>query len=166
MTVGNIRKSHHLASGVHLGETAPGRLPKSKSLQGTHPSQSQTLFHTKRSRVSAQGGKTWPSGQERRLVRVARRSERVQFREKVFTVVRNIPKGKTLTYKEVARRAGNQNAARAVGAVLRTNFDPSIPCHRVIKSDGTLGGYNRGVQNKKRILDKERLRNRSKNATL
>jgi methylated-DNA-[protein]-cysteine S-methyltransferase len=78
------------------------------------------------------------------------------FTAKVFEVVKKIPKGETLTYKEVAKRAGNEKAARAVGAILRTNYDPTIPCHRVIKSDGTLGGYNRGVKVKARILKNER----------
>ncbi len=49
-----------------------------------------------------------------------------------------------MTYAEVAKRAGNGKAARAVGAILKTNYDPQIPCHRVIRSDGTMGGYNRG----------------------
>jgi O-6-methylguanine DNA methyltransferase len=77
------------------------------------------------------------------------------FREKVFKVVRAIPKGETLSYGEVARRAGNKKAARAVGAILKTNFDPRIPCHRVIKKNGQLGGYNRGTQQKVIRLRKE-----------
>ncbi len=80
----------------------------------------------------------------------------MSFREKVFAVVGKIPRGKTMTYKEVAKRAGNPRAARAVGAVLRTNFDPKIPCHRVVQSDGGLGGYNRGIANKRKILKKEK----------
>ncbi|MBI2041506.1 MAG: MGMT family protein [Candidatus Nealsonbacteria bacterium] len=78
------------------------------------------------------------------------------FREKVFEVVKKIPQGKTLSYKEVAIKAGNSKAARAVGAILRTNFDLKIPCHRVIKSDGTTGGYNRGVKQKLKLLKKEK----------
>ena len=54
------------------------------------------------------------------------------FSDKVRDIVRKIPKGKTLTYKAVAAKAGNPKAARAVGAIMRTNYDPSIPCHRVI----------------------------------
>jgi len=77
------------------------------------------------------------------------------FSEKVFKVVSKIPRGKILTYKEVARRAGSPNAYRAVGNILNTNHDPKIPCHRVIRSDGTLGGYNRGHANKVKILRKE-----------
>ena len=76
------------------------------------------------------------------------------FREQVFAVVQHIPRGKTLSYGEVARRAGNPKAARAVGAVLKTNYNPHIPCHRVIRADGSLGGYNRGgaKQKRKRLL--------------
>ena len=72
------------------------------------------------------------------------------FTEKVRTIVRKIPKGKTMTYKEVATKAGNPKAARAVGAVMRSNYDPSIPCHRVIASDGTMRGYNRSLAAQRR----------------
>lgn len=78
------------------------------------------------------------------------------FKEKVYKVVKAIPEGKVLTYKEVARRAGNPNAARAVGNFMKANFDPTIPCHRVIKSDGRIGNYNRGGREGKiKILKKE-----------
>lgn len=77
------------------------------------------------------------------------------FKEKVFDVVRKIPKGKTLTYKEVAKRAGKPGAYRVVGNILTTNFDEKVPCHRVIKSDGTIGGYNRGSKKKMEMLKKE-----------
>lgn len=78
-----------------------------------------------------------------------------EFKSKVFAVVAKIPKGSTLTYKEVAKRAGSPRAFRAVGAVLSTNYDPKIPCHRVIGSDGKMHGYNRGIENKREILKKE-----------
>jgi O-6-methylguanine DNA methyltransferase len=74
------------------------------------------------------------------------------FTEKVRDVVRRIPEGKTMTYKEVARKAGNPRAARAVGAIMRTNYDPAIPCHRVVHSDGSIGNYNRGGEERKREL--------------
>lgn len=77
------------------------------------------------------------------------------FRSQVFEVVQKIPRGKTLTYKQVAERAGSPKACRAVGSILSKNFDPKIPCHRVIRSDGRLGGYNRGAEKKKDILKKE-----------
>ncbi len=66
------------------------------------------------------------------------------FKEKVFAIVRKIPKGKTMTYKQVAQAAGRSHAYRAVGNILSTNYDPKIPCHRVIRSDGKMGDYNRG----------------------
>ncbi len=81
---------------------------------------------------------------------------KTDFRNKVFNVVRKIPKGSTLTYKEVARRAGSPRAYRAVGNMLNTNYSPQIPCHRVVRSDGSVGGYNRGAQKKKILLQKER----------
>ena len=74
------------------------------------------------------------------------------FADKVRDIVRKIPKGKTMTYKHVAAKAGNPKAARAVGAVMRTNYDPSVPCHRVIKSDGSFGSYNRGGTLKKQQI--------------
>ena len=77
------------------------------------------------------------------------------FSDKVRDIVRKIPKGKTMTYKEVAARAGNPKAARAVGAVMRTNYDPSIPCHRVIGSDGKLTGFGGGLPLKRWLLDLE-----------
>jgi methylated-DNA-[protein]-cysteine S-methyltransferase len=77
------------------------------------------------------------------------------FSEKVYEVVSKIPKGKVFTYKEVAKASGNEKANRAVGNILHKNFDPKIPCHRVIRSDGKFGGYNKGSQNKKELLRKE-----------
>ncbi|MEX0934856.1 MAG: MGMT family protein [Candidatus Paceibacterota bacterium] len=77
------------------------------------------------------------------------------FKERVYEVVREIPRGSTLTYKQVAERAGSPRAYRAVGTILSENYDPKIPCHRVIRSDGTLGSYNRGATAKRRILKKE-----------
>jgi len=76
------------------------------------------------------------------------------FAQKVLGVVKKIPRGKTMSYKEVAERAGSPRAYRAVGNILNKNYDPSIPCHRVIKSDGTAGGYNRGRAEKIKILKK------------
>ena len=78
------------------------------------------------------------------------------FREQVYAIVRKIPKGKTLTYKEVAMKVGKPKAYRAIGNILNKNFDPMIPCHRVIRSDGKIGDYNRGGSAAKiRILKKE-----------
>ena len=77
------------------------------------------------------------------------------FQEKVYAVVQKIPRGKTLTYKQVAEKAGSPRAARAVGNILNKNYNPKIPCHRVIRSDGKIGGYNRGLGNKEKRLKRE-----------
>ncbi len=78
------------------------------------------------------------------------------FTQKVQAVVKNIPPGTVLTYKAVASAAGNPKAARAVANIMARNYDPAIPCHRVIRSDGGLGGYNRGgTAVKKQLLTKE-----------
>ncbi len=75
-----------------------------------------------------------------------------QFAEKVRTVVRKIPAGSVLSYKQVAYAAGKPLAARAVANIMANNYDETVPCHRVIRSDGTLGGYNRGGIEKKRAI--------------
>jgi O-6-methylguanine DNA methyltransferase len=77
------------------------------------------------------------------------------FQERVYRVVKKIPKGKVLTYKRVAKLAGFPFAWRAVGNILNKNRDQKIPCHRVIRSDGKIGGYNRSVKNKIALLKKE-----------
>lgn len=78
------------------------------------------------------------------------------FKERIYKEVKKIPRGKTLTYKQVAQLAGKPLAWRAVGNILNKNFDPKIPCHRVICSGGKLGGYNRGVSKKKLLLESEK----------
>ncbi len=70
--------------------------------------------------------------------------KRLSFSDKVYAVVARIPRGKTMTYKQVAARAGNALAARAVGTLMAHNYNEKIPCHRVIRSDGKIGDYNRG----------------------
>ena len=78
------------------------------------------------------------------------------FTEQVKNVVKSIPAGSVMTYKQVAEKAGNGKAARAVANLMAKNYDLEIPCHRVIRSDGTLGGYNRGgIEKKRAILQNE-----------
>jgi len=79
----------------------------------------------------------------------------MSFRDKVLSIVFGIKLGQTMTYGQVATLAGNKKAARAVGAILRTNFNPQIPCHRVVAASG-LGGYNRGLNNKLKLLKQEK----------
>lgn len=77
------------------------------------------------------------------------------FRDTVYSLTRQIPKGKVATYGQLAKQAGNPKAARAVGLFMKTNPDaPRIPCHRVVASDGSLTGYSgkAGISGKKEML--------------
>lgn len=85
------------------------------------------------------------------------------FSKKVYNIVKKIPPGEKMTYKQVAILAGNPKAQRAVGYILSKNYDPEIPCHRVIRSDGKIGGYNRGIKVKAYLLNKESRLKRIKN---
>lgn len=78
------------------------------------------------------------------------------FTKRTLAAVSKIPKGKILTYKQVAKRAGSPQAFRAVGNILKKNYDKNIPCHRVIRSDGTTGKFNRGSSLKIILLRKEK----------
>lgn len=78
------------------------------------------------------------------------------FREEVYAATAKIPKGKVATYGQIARLAGNPRAARAVGALMRTNKNPKVvPCHRVVGSTGALVGYafNGTSEKRKKLID-------------
>lgn len=82
--------------------------------------------------------------------------ERVNnFTGKVLKIVKGIPRGKVMTYRQVAMRAGSPGAARAVGSIMKKNYDKSVPCHRVIRSDDKVGEYNRGGREAKLALLKK-----------
>lgn len=79
------------------------------------------------------------------------------FEKKVLRVTLKIPLGQTRSYAWVAKAAGNPKAVRAVGQALKKNpFPFLIPCHRVVRSDGCLGGYAGGVKMKKTLLEIEK----------
>lgn len=79
-----------------------------------------------------------------------------EFEKKVWLALKEIPYGETLTYKWLAEKIGKPNAFRAVGQALSRNPMPIVlPCHRVIESDGSLGGYSAGIDIKRRLLDIE-----------
>lgn len=79
-----------------------------------------------------------------------------EFRETFYTVVQQIPKGKISTYGALARALGDIRASRAVGRMLNQNPRPiEVPCHRVIMSDGSIGGFGSGVEKKKSLLRSE-----------
>lgn len=78
------------------------------------------------------------------------------FTSRVLTVVQSIPKGETLSYAAVAARAGSPRAARAVGTIMRNNYNLTVPCHRVVHTNGSVGNYNRGgTAAKKKLLQQE-----------
>jgi len=78
------------------------------------------------------------------------------FEKAVYSAVMKIPIGETRSYKWVARQIGSPKSSRAVGNALNKNpYAPYVPCHRVIASDGTLGGYSLGLSKKMKILKKE-----------
>ncbi len=77
------------------------------------------------------------------------------FKEKVYSITKKIPKGRVSTYRDVAH-ALNCRAYRAVGNALNKNKHPIIiPCHRVVSSNGSIGGYSGGIKNKIKLLKKE-----------
>ena len=76
-----------------------------------------------------------------------------QFSQKVWRVMRAIPAGMTISYAQLAKKAGSPAAFRAAGTACGNNLiAPIIPCHRIIKSDGTLGNYGYGVAIKEKLL--------------
>ena len=78
------------------------------------------------------------------------------FQKKVYEIVKRIPRGRVFTYKKIAKLAGSPRAWRAVGNILNKNPNLKlIPCHRVIKSNGRIGGYNKGTKKKIALLKKE-----------
>jgi methylated-DNA-[protein]-cysteine S-methyltransferase len=83
--------------------------------------------------------------------------EGTEFQRKVWNALRRIPFGRTCSYADVARRVGNPQAMRAVGAANgRNRIAIVVPCHRVIAADGTLGGYGGGLDRKEWLLRHEK----------
>ncbi len=80
------------------------------------------------------------------------------FSDRVFDIVKKIPRGRVTTYGVVARTV-NTRACRAVGQALKRNKSPQVPCHRVVKSSGELGGFRgKETREKARILRSEGIR--------
>jgi AraC family transcriptional regulator, regulatory protein of adaptative response / methylated-DNA-[protein]-cysteine methyltransferase len=80
------------------------------------------------------------------------------FQQRVWQALQKIPAGETVSYAEVARRIGSPNAVRAVaGACAANPLAVAIPCHRVVRSDGSLSGYTWGLERKRALLERERL---------
>ncbi len=88
--------------------------------------------------------------------------EKMKFSERVYSVVRAIPKGKVTTYREIAA-ALNTKGFQAIGQALRCNpYAPHVPCHRVVRSNGSIGGFKgkkegKEIQKKIKLLEKEKV---------
>jgi O-6-methylguanine DNA methyltransferase len=102
--------------------------------------------------AKAKAAKGKANGKTRAASKTARAAGVTSFRRRVFTIVRAIPAGRVATYGDVARLAGAPRAARAVGNIMRTCDDPSIPCHRVTGANGALGGYGSSPLLKRQLL--------------
>ncbi len=80
----------------------------------------------------------------------------IQFDARVYEALKKIPRGKVVTYADIARYVKNPRAARAVGNALNRNpHAPKVPCHRVVRHDGSIGGYAFGSTKKIEILKGE-----------
>ena len=78
-----------------------------------------------------------------------------KFQNKVYKLCKKVPKGKVTTYKAIANKMG-MKCYRAVGQALNKNpYAPKVPCHRVINTNGNLGGFASGIKNKIKLLKKE-----------
>jgi AraC family transcriptional regulator of adaptative response/methylated-DNA-[protein]-cysteine methyltransferase len=81
------------------------------------------------------------------------------FQQQVWRALQEIPAGSTMTYAALARQIGSPRAVRAVGTACGQNpIAIAVPCHRVLRSDGSLGGYRWGLERKQALLDRERAR--------
>lgn len=80
-----------------------------------------------------------------------------EFQQKVYDLCRKIPHGKVTTYREIGNALGGRGQVyRAIGVALNKNpFAPEVPCHRVVNSDGFVGGFARGTKKKIELLQKE-----------
>jgi O-6-methylguanine DNA methyltransferase len=107
--------------------------------------------------------------QKRYTIILTKNSSLTSFQKKVYNAVLEIPRGRVRSYKWVAARIGMPRASRAVGQALKRNpYTVIIPCHRVVRANGEIGGYSRGLKAKKSLLKKEktwynrRLKNKGK----
>jgi len=80
------------------------------------------------------------------------------FRKKVFAACARIRRGRVSTYSRIAKAIGRPGAARAVGNALDKNRSKQVPCHRIVRSDGRVGGFAHGSKKKEEMLRKEGIR--------
>ena len=91
-----------------------------------------------------------PSNRSKVLPKIAIKNE------DVYDLLRKIPAGKVSTYGDLAKALGNPSASREIGRILGENPNPiQVPCHRIVMSDGKMGGYALGIAKKRELLEKE-----------
>ena len=87
----------------------------------------------------------------------------MSFADKVYALCKKIPRGRISTYKIIGRKLGRRGQIyRAVGVALNKNKSKSVPCHRVVKTDGSVGGFASGVNKKIKLLQKEGIKIKNK----
>lgn len=92
----------------------------------------------------------------KRILASIARADLTDFERAVYRATLAIPRGQTRTYTQIAVAIGRPQAVRAVGNALNRNpFAPDVPCHRVVRSDGSVGGFASGTEKKKRLLRRE-----------
>jgi methylated-DNA-[protein]-cysteine S-methyltransferase len=87
--------------------------------------------------------------------------------DEVYMILRSIEGGKVTTYGDIARHLGMPNQSRMIGKILNNNKNPiNIPCHRVVKTNGSVGGYKFGTEFKKMLLKREGIDTNNKNKVI
>ena len=80
----------------------------------------------------------------------------MNFNERCYSILRKVPRGKVVTYGDLAKAAGSPKAARAVGNAMNRNpYAPQVPCHRVVGANGTMVGFASGIAKKIKMLKEE-----------
>jgi methylated-DNA-[protein]-cysteine S-methyltransferase len=86
--------------------------------------------------------------------------------DKVYDILLKIPAGKVTTYGDIAKAIGQPNSSRLIGQILHNNPTPVVvPCHRVVRSNGKIGGYAYGSRKKRKLLEEEGLKFCGSNST-
>ena len=88
------------------------------------------------------------------------------IKDEVYDILVKIPAGKVTTYGDIAKAIGQPNSSRLIGQILHNNPTPvAVPCHRVVRSDGKIGGYAYGSRKKRKLLEEEGLKFCGSNST-
>lgn len=140
-----------IASGFSGLQDQQGRLPESVQAMGFRSVGRSVSMSPVAAAVA-----DYSDGDCAALDRVAVRQSGGEFLQAAWAALRTVPAGRTVSYAELARLAGRPSAVRAAGSACARNLvAPFVPCHRVLRSDGTLGGYEYGLGTKAALLRHE-----------